>query len=137
MSWRVRAACNGDADPDTWFAADDDRTRQARARRICAACPVRPDCLAAALNTTPRPTGVWGGLSEHDRRVLVARLTKARRTAGRVGKHGRRVAVTAAELAPHMIEPTTDPAALAGGHHTDSTPFPASGAVATTKGHAA
>ena len=135
MSWRERAACRDDRDPDTWFAADNDRDRQARARRICAGCTVRAECLAECLNTTPRPSGTWGGLSEHDRRNVITALAKARRSTGRVGAHGRRVTVSPADVAPHLTEPTTDPAALAGGHHLTS-PLPVSG-VATTERRAA
>lgn len=47
--------------------------REAKAKAICARCPVRAQCLDWAL-TTREPHGVWGGLSESDRKqVLMGR----------------------------------------------------------------
>jgi WhiB family redox-sensing transcriptional regulator len=45
----------------TFFVTSTDR-----ARLICSTCPVRAECLAAALDGNER--GVWGGLAEHERR---------------------------------------------------------------------
>jgi WhiB family redox-sensing transcriptional regulator len=45
------------------------------AKAVCAGCPVRPDCLAFALDTEQND-GVWGGLSETERRALKRKLRK-------------------------------------------------------------
>jgi len=56
-------------DPDLWFA--DDPAELERARTLCGACPVRAQCLAAAL-ARKEPWGVWGG-QIFERGVVVAR----------------------------------------------------------------
>lgn len=45
-------------DPDLWFA--DDPTDLERAKVLCAQCPIRRQCLEAALDRA-EPWGVWGG----------------------------------------------------------------------------
>lgn len=47
-----------DGDPDLWFA--EEPTDLERAKTLCGACPVRRQCLAAALERE-EPWGVWGG----------------------------------------------------------------------------
>ena len=63
--WEDRALC-AEIDPELFFP----ETRGASprdARRICAACEVRAECLAYALEH-PELQGVWGGLTEKERR---------------------------------------------------------------------
>jgi len=55
-------ACVGHPDPDIWYPFTD--SELAAAQRICAGCPVREDCLAAAL-VRSEPDGVWGGVLLH------------------------------------------------------------------------
>lgn len=57
------------ADPDLWFA--ESPVDLERAKTLCAACPVRARCLAAALDRE-EPWGVWGG-EILDRGSVVAR----------------------------------------------------------------
>ena len=65
--WREHAACRG-ADPDLFFPPEDGGKAQARkAKAICAACPVRIECLDYALRHGEH-WGVWGGVAERDRR---------------------------------------------------------------------
>lgn len=67
-TWRDQAACDG-TDPDLWFPTGrgfDAAPAIAAAKDICATCPVRPECLEAGLH---EPYGVWGGMSEKERRV--------------------------------------------------------------------
>ncbi len=45
-------------DPDLWFA--DNQADLERAKTLCASCPIRRQCLAAALERS-EPWGVWGG----------------------------------------------------------------------------
>jgi WhiB family redox-sensing transcriptional regulator len=46
------------------------RARESLAKRICAECPVRQECLEYALRVR-EPFGIWGGLNETERRTLV------------------------------------------------------------------
>ncbi|MFJ5680261.1 WhiB family transcriptional regulator [Streptomyces sp. NPDC093097] len=71
MDWLHRAACR-DEDPDLFFPAGDTgpavlQIREAQA--VCARCPVVRQCLDWAL-VTRQTHGVWGGLSEGQRREL-------------------------------------------------------------------
>jgi WhiB family redox-sensing transcriptional regulator len=74
-SWRDRAACRG-ADPDLFFPERGESADPAR--QVCARCPVRQPCLAYALDNGITH-GVWGGLTERERRVLRAPRQRASR----------------------------------------------------------
>jgi WhiB family redox-sensing transcriptional regulator len=67
MTWEDRALC-AEIDPELFFP-DGQGTRPDNARRICAACEVRAECLAYAVEH-PELEGVWGGLTERERRPL-------------------------------------------------------------------
>ncbi len=47
-------------------------TTEQKAKAICSVCPVRVQCLDFAVEIR-EPYGIWGGLTEADRRQLVAR----------------------------------------------------------------
>jgi WhiB family transcriptional regulator, redox-sensing transcriptional regulator len=67
--WRSAAACQ-DTDPDLFFpvsGSGKSLEQVDRAKAICAACPVRRDCLAFALRIG-QADGIWGGLTEEERR---------------------------------------------------------------------
>ena len=71
--WRERAACL--AYPAILFFGLDDnespverRTREERAKQVCAQCEVRKECLEYAL-LTREPYGIWGGLTEIERKA--------------------------------------------------------------------
>jgi len=66
--WMTRASCR-EFDPDEWFPEVGGNARAAK--RICADCPVRVECLEYALEGFE--WGVWGGLSTQERRRLKAR----------------------------------------------------------------
>lgn len=68
IDWRHRAACKG-ADPETFFPLPGHSP--AAAKRVCADCPVRVQCLEYALGTGFR-YGVWAGTTEAERRPLLA-----------------------------------------------------------------
>ena len=75
-TWQLRAACRGPESalffPPTYPERKDDRDgREARAKAICAECPVRAECLDYALSIR-EPHGIWGGLTEAERRLLIA-----------------------------------------------------------------
>jgi WhiB family redox-sensing transcriptional regulator len=70
QDWRQLAACRH-ADPGLFFPVSlsgPSLDQITRAKAICADCPVRRQCLAFALDTR-RCHGVWGGMSEHERRL--------------------------------------------------------------------
>jgi hypothetical protein len=70
--WRERAACCG-TDLDLFFP---ERGQSAGcARQVCARCPVRQPCLDYALSNRIA-SGIWGGLTERERRPLQARLVQ-------------------------------------------------------------
>lgn len=66
--WMRRGLC-AQTDPESFFPEKGGTTRDAK--RVCQSCPVRTDCLDYALEHQER-FGIWGGLSERERR----RLTK-------------------------------------------------------------
>jgi WhiB family transcriptional regulator, redox-sensing transcriptional regulator len=64
--WTDLALC-AQADPEAWFPEKGGSTRLPKL--ICRGCEVRGECLDYALETDQR-FGVWGGLSERERRQL-------------------------------------------------------------------
>ncbi|WP_327411199.1 WhiB family transcriptional regulator (plasmid) [Streptomyces sp. NBC_01281] len=66
--WSEDAACRG-ADLDELFA---NSVVQKRAKTICTGCQVRTECLADALDNRIE-WGVWGGMTERERRALLRR----------------------------------------------------------------
>jgi WhiB family redox-sensing transcriptional regulator len=64
--WQERALC-AQTDPEAFFPEKGGSTREAK--RICASCEVRAECLEYALAFDER-FGIWGGLSERERRRL-------------------------------------------------------------------
>lgn len=66
--WASHAACRA-TDPDTLFVQG---AAQNRAKAICVGCPVRTECLADALDNHVE-FGVWGGMTERERRALLRR----------------------------------------------------------------
>jgi len=67
-AWAAQAACRT-SDPDTLFVQG---AAQNRAKAICSGCVVRTDCLADALDNRVE-FGVWGGMTERERRALLRR----------------------------------------------------------------
>ena len=64
--WAEQALC-AQTDPEAFFPEKGGSTREAK--KVCAVCPVRTECLEWALEHKER-AGVWGGLSERERRKL-------------------------------------------------------------------
>ncbi|QES46897.1 transcription factor WhiB [Streptomyces venezuelae] len=75
-AWQMQAACRGLGDQRFFHPAGErGEARTARdraAKRICAGCPVRAECLRHALSVG-ETYGVWGGLTEEERRALAVR----------------------------------------------------------------
>ncbi|AHH98226.1 WhiB family transcriptional regulator [Kutzneria albida] len=66
--WQDYGVCN-QTDPECFFPEKGGSTREAK--RICQGCEVRSECLEYALVHGER-FGIWGGLSERERRKLKA-----------------------------------------------------------------
>jgi WhiB family transcriptional regulator, redox-sensing transcriptional regulator len=71
LRWQDRALC-AQTDPEAFFPEKGGSTREAK--RICTTCPVRDECLEYALGNDER-FGIWGGLSERERRRLKRRVS--------------------------------------------------------------
>jgi len=69
LAWQTDALC-AQTDPEAFFPEKGGSTRDAK--RICTSCEVRGECLEYALQNDER-FGIWGGLSERERRKLKRR----------------------------------------------------------------
>lgn len=66
LGWQERALC-AQTDPEAFFPEKGGSTREAK--KVCVGCEVRAECLEYALENDER-FGIWGGLSERERRRL-------------------------------------------------------------------
>ena len=66
LAWQADALC-AQTDPEAFFPEKGGSTREAK--RICSSCEVASECLDYALANDER-FGIWGGLSERERRKL-------------------------------------------------------------------
>ncbi len=66
LGWQDRALC-AQTDPEAFFPEKGGSTREAK--QVCRGCEVRAECLEYALEHDER-FGIWGGLSERERRRL-------------------------------------------------------------------
>jgi WhiB family transcriptional regulator, redox-sensing transcriptional regulator len=64
--WALQGACIA-AEPDALFVRG---AAQQQAKQVCMSCPVIAECLAAALDNRTE-FGVWGGMTERERRALL------------------------------------------------------------------
>lgn len=56
--------------PPQFERKEEKLAREARAKTICGSCPVRQPCLDYAISIR-EPHGIWGGLNENERRLLL------------------------------------------------------------------
>ena len=75
IGWQFRAACHGEESalffaPNYFERREQKEAREAKAKAICARCPVRAECLEYALRIR-EPHGIWGGLNELERRAML------------------------------------------------------------------
>ncbi|MDR0504359.1 MAG: WhiB family transcriptional regulator [Bifidobacteriaceae bacterium] len=80
MDWRHDAACL-EEDPELFFPIGNTGPALIQiedAKAVCRRCSVAAVCLQWALDTN-QDSGVWGGLSEDERRSLKRRTARARR----------------------------------------------------------
>ena len=80
-SWQDEANCMG-VDPDLFFPERGASTREAK--EVCRGCVVRVECLEYALANGEK-FGIWGGMSERERRRIRRRRAMQRRAAGGAG----------------------------------------------------
>ena len=80
-NWRVAARCRTENAEDLFVTGADQR----EAREFCFACPVRTECLAHALDQQVE-FGVWGGMTERERRAVLRRRPDVTDWAGLLGR---------------------------------------------------
>ncbi len=76
-TWQSKANCMG-VDPELFFPERGASTREAK--EVCRGCVVKGDCLEYALANGEK-FGIWGGLSERERRKVRRSRALARRAA--------------------------------------------------------
>ena len=91
-TWQLRAACRGPESalffpPTTPERKEERDLREAKAKAICRECPVQPECLDYALGIR-EPHGIWGGLTEAERRPSHRRRGGVARPRRRLGSLG-------------------------------------------------
>lgn len=79
--WQLRALCRGHHahlffPPNTFERKDERERREVRAKAICGVCPVVSECSEYAL-AIREPYGIWGGLTETERREHAAQVRSA------------------------------------------------------------
>jgi len=72
--WQERALC-AQTDPEAFFPEKGGSTREAK--RICSRCEVTTECLEYAMQHDER-FGIWGGMSERERRKIKRRANEVR-----------------------------------------------------------
>lgn len=80
MDWRHKAACLTE-DPELFFPIGNTGPAIAQieqAKAVCASCSVCDPCLKWAMESN-QDAGVWGGMSEEERRSMKRRAARARR----------------------------------------------------------
>lgn len=70
-AWKLRGACRYE-DPEKFFPVERNVDAQQPGKRICRHCPVVVECRVWAL--THSEVGIWGGLSEYERRDIQKRM---------------------------------------------------------------
>ncbi|CAM5627767.1 WhiB family transcriptional regulator [Streptomyces griseus] len=83
-NWRLHAACR-EEDPDLFFPIGSTGpavVQTAEAKTVCRSCPVQTACLEWALENG-QDSGIWGGLSENERRALKRRSRRRAESRGR------------------------------------------------------
>lgn len=105
--WRRDALCS-QSDPDAFFPEKGGST--ADAKKVCAQCGVRAQCLDYALRADER-FGVWGGLSTTERDNFIKSAAAAHRTAAQAKKQERDaliVAMAGRGMNPRIIADTAE-----------------------------
>jgi WhiB family redox-sensing transcriptional regulator len=77
--WQEKGACR-ELPTEMFFHPDGERgprraNREKNAKAVCATCPVIEACRQHALSVQ-EPYGIWGGLSEEDRQLIIERQAR-------------------------------------------------------------
>jgi WhiB family redox-sensing transcriptional regulator len=111
-AWAASAACR-EADASMFFAPEGEREaarqrRQTQAQAICQDCPVLALCRDYAL-ATDEPYGIWGGMTELDRRRHNRRRGRGGHRLSRVGKPRSQPVPhwASGNVRDHLIQPGT------------------------------
>lgn len=77
-SWQPVALCSGNHShlffpPSTQERKDERERREMRAKAVCQVCPVKSECRDYAMSIR-EPYGIWGGLTEIERRQALSRV---------------------------------------------------------------
>lgn len=80
-SWQMKGLCRGNHSylffpPSTVERKEERERREIKAKAICSVCPVNEDCLEFAVEIK-EPYGIWGGLTETERRQVMSRRAAA------------------------------------------------------------
>lgn len=78
--WREAAACLEVENQVSFFPDKEDVGAIAKAKAVCATCPVASECLTWAIETN-QGEGIWGGHTPRERRVLRRRWVEEIRRA--------------------------------------------------------
>jgi hypothetical protein len=73
-AWWADAACRWAPAEITWFptgSGQETTAVTAAAKEVCAACSALRPCRSWALNQGDRLFGIWGGLTEHERKQVL------------------------------------------------------------------
>lgn len=80
MSWTDLSACAG-GDSELFFpigSVSSVREQTRKAKAICQGCPVKSECLDWSINTN-QEFGIFGGLTDDERLLLIRRASRAKR----------------------------------------------------------
>lgn len=78
IDWRDDAVCR--VDPEAMFPDNNEQDIE-QARRVCALCPVKRECLIDAIRTGDNEYGIRGGLKPGERRVIAKELRQREQAA--------------------------------------------------------
>ena len=75
QTWQIKAACRGPQStvffpPPHFERKDEKAAREDQAKQICRSCAVQGPCLDYAV-AIREPHGIWGGLNEAERKVII------------------------------------------------------------------
>ncbi|MFC4553701.1 WhiB family transcriptional regulator [Georgenia faecalis] len=101
QTWAARAACSS-IEPDELFVRG---AAQRMARTLCFGCTVRMECLADALDSQVA-FGVWGGLTERERRALLRRYPGVPSWSARLKDDDELIAELRAQRPPRILSRT-------------------------------
>src|SRR5882762_7953430 len=93
VEWMAKARCLG-MDPSLFFPHENDSPESEQAKDVCKRCPVRQECLEFAIKNHEN-YGIWGGLTEMERRREIRLRRMKRLNPGFQPSPGRKKTATA------------------------------------------